>query len=195
MIIDVSKWQGKIDWLTVKTKHPEIEGVYIKASEGIGYRDPNLINNAVEATKQGFKVGFYHYATLNNIDVTNDATEEAKYFLTVTKHLTTDLPFVLDIEKNDNKMPPDKILSWIKVFFKELENEGVKDYVLYSYTPFLNSNLPPNHGLGNVPLWIAAYTETLKLPIGWNKEWLWQYTQHGQIEGITGNVDLNKLHG
>lgn len=192
MIIDVSKWQGKVNWDTVRHENHEIEGVYIKASEGIGYRDPYLINNAVEATKSGFKVGFYHFATLNNTDVANDAREEAKYFLTVTKNLTVEYPFVLDIERNDSKTPKDKVLLWVKTFFNELEVEGVKDYCLYSYTSFLNENLPANHGLGNVPLWIAAYSDNYKVPNGWIKPWLWQYSQKGQIIGITGNVDLNK---
>jgi len=192
MIIDVSSYQKKIDWARVKLAHPDIEGVYIKASEGIGYTDPNMRINAVEASKNGFKVGFYHYATLNNVDVMNDARTEAKYFATITKNFTTNLPYVLDIEKNGNKTPRDKILLWIKTFFDELEHEGITDYCLYSYTPFLNDNLPVDHDLGSIPLWIAAYTETLKLPHGWDKAWLWQYTQKGAVEGIRTLVDLNK---
>lgn len=192
MIIDVSKWQGKIDWKKVKQNHPEIEGVYIKASEGIGYTDPKMTINAVEATKNGFKVGFYHFSSLNSAEVTNDAKTEAKYFVTVTKNLTKSLPYVLDIEKNINKLPKDKVLLWIKEFFKELEFLGVNEYWLYSYSPFLNENLPINHGLGNIPLWIADYSEPLVLPKGWTKPVLWQYTSKGSINGIIGNVDLNK---
>lgn len=192
MIIDVSVYQGKIDWARVKSAHPDIEGVYIKASEGIGYIDPNMKINAVEAIKNGFNIGFYHYATLNNVDVMNDARTEAKYFVTVTKNFAIKLPFVLDIEKNRNNTPKDKILLWIKTFFNELEQEGITDYSLYSDTPFLNENLPVKHDLGNVPLWIAAYTKTLKLPNGWSKAWLWQYSQKGAVEGIRKLVDLSK---
>jgi lysozyme len=192
MIIDVSKWQNKISWPIVKLKHPEIEGVYIKASEGIGYTDPTMTFNAVEAKKAGFKIGFYHFSSLNNIDVENDARMEAKYFLNVTRNFSVDYPFVLDIEKNEKQFSKENVLLWIKTFFNELEQLGVQDYVLYSYTPFLNENLPANHGLGNIPLWIAAYTEKLKLPNGWNNYYLWQYSSKGMIDGIKANVDLNK---
>lgn len=192
MIIDVSKWQGKIDWKKVKQSHPEIEGVIIKASEGIGYTDPKMTNNAVEAKKQGFKIGFYHFASLNSADVVNDAKTEAKYFYTVTKSLGADMPYVLDIEKNISKIPKDKVLIWIKEFFRELESLGIQDYWLYSYSPFLNENLPINHGLGNIPLWVADYSEPLVLPKGWSSCVLWQYSSKGAINGIVGNVDLNK---
>lgn len=192
MIIDVSKWQGQIDWPTVKTKNHEIEGVYIKASEGIGYIDPKMTYNAVEANKVGLKTGFYHFASLNADDVVNDARTEAKYFLNVTKHFTKSLPYVLDIEKNTGNLLKDKVLLWVKSFFKELNDEGVMDGMLYSYTPFLNENLPKEHDLGSIPLWIAAYTTEYKLPYGWTGAKLWQYSQHGMIEGIKANVDLNK---
>lgn len=192
MIIDVSKWQGKIDWSKVKASHPEIEGVYIKASEGIGYTDPMMTINAVGATKEGFKVGFYHFATLNAADVTNDAQSEAKWFIKSIGSLTRSMPMVLDIEKNVNNLPKDKVLLWVKSFFNELHENAINDVMLYSYTPFLDSNLPANHDLGTYPLWIAAYTPALKLPHGWDKQALWQYSEHGVMDGVSGFVDLNK---
>jgi lysozyme len=191
MIIDVSKWQGNINWKTVKEKHPDIEGVYIKASEGIGFTDPNMRNNAVEAIKAGFKIGFYHFASLNAVDVVNDAKSEAKYFLTQTKNMSASMPYVLDIESNASKLSKDKVLLWVKSFLKEIDLAG-EDCWLYSYTPFLNDNLPVNHDLGTVSLWLAAYSDSYKVPIGWIKPELWQYTQKGKMEGIIGNVDLNK---
>lgn len=192
MIIDVSKWQGKIDWKIVKEGTPSLEGVYVKASEGIGYTDPTMAYNAVSAHDVGLQVGFYHFASLNNVDVQNDATMEARYFLSVVKKFNPTLPYVLDIEKNDKKFPKEQVLLWIKSFFDELKRNDINDYMLYSYTPFLNDNLPKDHGLGNVPLWIAAYTTALKMPNGWNAYYLWQYSSNGSIPGIVGNVDLNR---
>lgn len=192
MIIDVSKWQGKIDWKTVKEKNPDLTGVFIKASEGVGYTDPNLRYNALEATKYGIPVGYYHFASLNDHNEVADAYSEAKYFLSVIAGLPGGLPVVLDIEKNNAQLDKTEVLNYINSFFAALKTAGISDYVLYSYTPFLDVNLPANHGLGNIKLWIAAYTKTLKLPKGWSKEWLWQYTQSGKVAGITGNVDLNK---
>lgn len=192
MIIDVSKWQGNIIWKQVKAMHPEITGVFIKASEGIGYTDPFLVSNTVEANKVGLQVGFYHFASLNTVNIVADATSEARYFYSLVKNLKCELPYVLDIEKNANNLPPKDVLLWIKSFFKELEVLGIDDYILYSYAPFLNDNLPQDHGLGGTRLWLAAYTAMPKLPKGWNKYYLWQYSSEGIVNGITGKVDLNK---
>jgi GH25 family lysozyme M1 (1,4-beta-N-acetylmuramidase) len=188
--IDVSQNNGKIDWERVKTNNPKIEFAFIKASEGIGYYDKRLIENATNAHKAGIKVGYYHFATLNKTDVISDSKSEAEYFLTLIKNLPqSDLPLILDLERNDAKVPPASVLKYINNFFACL---GSHKYALYSYTPFLNANLPANHGLGKIPLWIAAYTPTLKLPRGWDKQWLWQYDNKGKIAGINANVDVNK---
>lgn len=192
MIIDVSKWQGKIDWNTVKIKNPLITGVYIKSSEGIGYSDPNFLYNAEGAIKAGFKVGFYHFASLNDHNEVGDATKEANYFSSLIKNFDKHLPTVLDIETNLSALSKDEVITWIITFFAILRNNNITDYSLYSYGPFLNENLPVGHKLGNVPLWIANYTPSIILPHGWDKYWLWQYTQDGFVAGINGKVDLNR---
>ena len=191
-IIDVSKWQGQIDWPKVKTQNPAIKGVYIKATEGIGYVDPFMSKNATAALKSGFSIGFYHFASLNKQDVVSDAITEAKAFLKAISQFHCQLPPVLDLETNAAKLSPAKCLEWIKAFFQELQRNGINDFVLYSYTPFLNANLPKGHNLGGVKLWIAAYAPKAIIPNGWNGYWLWQYSSKGKVQGIKGNVDLNK---
>jgi GH25 family lysozyme M1 (1,4-beta-N-acetylmuramidase) len=194
MIIDISSNQGRINWKLVPTNEPKVDGIYIKASEGVGYTDPQLRINALEASQAGIPIGYYHFCSLNNsIDVVGDAKQEAQYFFTATHGLPVPhLPYVLDVETNKSHLIKDQTLLWIRTFFNELEKKDIKDYVLYSYTPFLNENLPTNHGLGNVRLWLASYTPTYKLPYGWNSVWLWQYSNQGQIAGIKTRVDLNK---
>lgn len=188
-VIDVSKWQGKIDWYKVNNT---VQEVYIKATEGIGFIDPSCKENASAAAEAGLKIGYYHFASLNDKEEIQDAKLEAQYFVKILKTLPTpSLPVVLDIEENKAKLTPDEVLNWIRAFFMELEALGFHDYMLYSYTPFLNTNLPKNHGFGGVKLWLAAYTETPKLPSGWPGYYLWQYSSEGKIEGIKGNVDLN----
>jgi len=194
MTIDISANQGKIDWKQVLTNDPKIEGVYLKASEGVGYTDANLRINTLECSASGIGHGFYHYATLNNtIDVIGDAKQEADFFIKSVSGLhTAKLPYVLDIETNKSHLTKDQVLLWITSFFEELEKRGITDYVLYSYTTFLNDNLPSNHGLGNIRLWLASYTPIYKLPVGWNSIYLWQYSNQGKIFGINTRVDLNK---
>lgn len=191
MIIDISSYQKINDWAKVK-QTVGLEGIYIKACEGINAPDKGLKEKADAALAAGIPFGFYHFATLNNLNVEADAASEANFLYNVTKDFKTGLPLVLDIERNDIKLTPPQVLKYIQTFFSTLAGHGVADIVLYSYTPFLNANLPDTHGLGSHKLWLAAYTPKPILPRGWANIWLWQYTQKGFINGIAGNVDLSK---
>ena len=73
--IDVSNWQGYINYEEVKRDGIEI--VYIKASEGTNYKDPYFDVNYQNAKNNGLKVGFYHFLTAIN---TEEAEEQAKFF-------------------------------------------------------------------------------------------------------------------
>lgn len=196
MKIDVSHHQGIINWEELKKSTPELDGVYIKTTQGVGYTDPLCIQHSVGAASQKLPVGYYHFASLNTTtDIEKDATSEADYFSLVIKNLRpTTLPLVLDIEENKALLTKPQVLQWINAFFKRLREHGYANVSLYSYTAFLDSNLPPQHNLGNIPLWIAQYVNkpAPKLPKGWTKAWLWQYSCTGTLPGIKGKVDLNK---
>ncbi len=193
--IDVSSNNGIIDWDAVKASTPALDFVYIKATEGVGYIDKKLSYNSKEAKRTDLKIGYYHFSTLNNFNTEIDAISEANYFISSIKEMPkSDLPLILDIETNKVGLSKEQVFSWIKSFFKQLETLGYKDYALYSYTPFLDGNLPTNHNLGTIKLWLAAYVslEAPKLPHGWSNYWIWQYSSSGKINGIKNNVDLNK---
>jgi lysozyme len=194
MFIDVSHLQGAIDWAKVASNIIPIEGVYIKATQGVNFLDPHLVINSQGANSNGIKIGYYHFASLDTSDVVTDATNEANWFIAnVKKCAVNTLPLVLDMETNKASLPKDKILLWAQTFFARLGNLGYSNYMLYSYTPFLDVNLPADHNLGNIPLWIAAYSSSYKLPHGWSKAFMWQYSANGSVQGITTHVDLNKL--
>lgn len=189
-VIDISKYQTVSDWSKVKTA---VAGVMIKATEGVGYVDPSFASHVQGAQAAGIPFGCYHFASLNDLsDPTGDATKEAQALAAACKPYKLSMPYALDLETNKSSLPPAGVLAWVNAFFAELQRLGINNYVLYSYTPFLDTNLPANHGLGNIPLWLAAYTPAPKLPKGWAKYWMWQYSSKGSIPGITGNVDLNK---
>ena len=194
-IIDVSHHDGIIDWAKVITDPFKPVGVYIKATQGSTYVDPIFYSNATGATNAKLQVGYYHFATLNTHDVSTDAKAEATFFVnTIKKAPKATLPLVLDIEVDDKliKLTSAEVFNYIKTFFYTLEQYSYHDYAIYSYTSYLDSRLPKNHGLGNIKLWIAAYTPKLRLPQGWSKQWLWQYTDSGTIQGISSKVDLSK---
>lgn len=194
--IDVSHHQGKIDWKVLSTGNtPKIDLAFIKSSTGVGGLDERALFNATEAKKNGIKIGYYHYCSLNDENELDDAKKEAEWFVHVLNTLPqSDLPVALDIEDPDvlPSLDDGEILAWIKTFFATLTSHGIMNHVLYSFTPFLNDHLPKGHGLGNVPLWIAQYRSSLTLPEGWTKSWLWQYTDKGKVNGIQAITDLNK---
>lgn len=190
-VIDISHYQTVTDWSKVKAA---VSGVMIKATQGVGYVDPTFVSHVQGAQTAGIPFGCYHFASLNNTaDPAGDATAEAQAFAAACKPYTLTMPYALDIETNQSGLSQAQVSVWINAFFAELQNQGIRNCVIYSYTPFLNANLPFNHGFGNIPLWLAAYTATPQLPTGWTKYWMWQYTDQGSIPGITGSVDLNKM--
>lgn len=196
MVLDVSANNGRINWQQVGNSQPKPAGVYVKMNEGYGFPDRSAADNARGAANAGIPWGPYHFATLNSSDVVKDANMEADYFVDSLMTLPKpSLPLVLDIETNKLGLHVDQVFLWIQTFFKRLESRGYHDYALYSYAPFLDENLPVNHTLGSVRLWLASYTASPapKLPHGWSNYWLWQYSNRGQVSGITGNVDISKF--
>jgi len=196
--IDVSHNNGTIDWTKVAANPTKIDFAFIKASEGVGYTDPMFKTNANGAKNAGIRVGYYHFASLNTLNNVPDAKAEADYFMSLLKTVpAADLPYVLDIETNKVGLDPAHVQEWINTFFAEMKAGGYGNTILYSYTPFLDSNLPHPHNLGNVRLWIAAYVSapSPKLPQGWTQYYIWQKSSTGSVSGINGNVDMNVTLG
>jgi len=190
--VDVSHWQPKIDW--VKVKKSGISFAYMKVSEGVNLIARDAKKQATGAKAVGLPIGYYHFASLNDPNVVADADREAKFFSSLMKDLPkADLMPVLDLEVNKSNLSPALVQRWISEFLVEMASQGHDKVMLYSYTPFLDENLPNNHIFGNIPLWIAQYrnVEYPKMPKGWTSYTMWQYTQSGEVAGI-GKCDVNK---
>jgi GH25 family lysozyme M1 (1,4-beta-N-acetylmuramidase) len=196
--IDISHFQGVVDYEKLVSNQPPIDFIYFKATQGVGYTDPMLKTNVNSADAIGLKWGLYHYATLNTVNIVEDAKAEAEYFLSVVNLLPKyKLPLVLDLEDEKGathyNLSKADVLGWVNTFFDTLEKANHLDYALYSYTPFLNANLPIKHNLGGIRLWIAQYTTKPQpiIPSAWKEWWLWQYSDKGSVNGIKGRVDTN----
>lgn len=194
--IDVSRWQGTIDWPRVAASG--ITFAFIKATDGIDgstWVDPVYATNVAGARAAGIVVGSYHFAR-PDLATPDDALVEARWFANNLDLQPGDLPPVLDIEVKDG-LDTGQMTLWALEFLEELRRiTGVSGLVYTSPAwwerEFADSTAIAQAGFG---LWLAHWTrQDPRVPAGnWNGEgWtIWQYTSTGSVPGITGNVDRN----
>ncbi|MDQ0199324.1 glycoside hydrolase family 25 protein [Neobacillus ginsengisoli] len=178
--IDVSHWQGAIDW--GKVKGDGVEFAFIKATQGTNYDEVSYFKeNVPKALAAGIHVGAYHYGTFGTAA---EAKAEAAYFLSVIKGFTLEYPLVLDLEENKKGMSNTQLTDAAIAFLKALENAGYFA-MLYTGKTFLETQLDESR-LTSYSKWIARYNNEL----GRSAD-MWQFTSSGKVNGISGNVDLN----
>ena len=185
--MDVSAWQGYIDY--EKVKEEGIEFVYIKATEGTSYTDSYLKYNYENAKRQGIKVGFYHFVRARNSE---QAKAEARYFADAISGLEPDCRLAMDFEVFGS-LSLDQINEISLSFLTETQKITGKEMVIYSNTNdaryIFSQNLANNY-----PLWVANYGVSEPYDNGkWNSWIGFQYTSRGTLNGINGYVDLNRF--
>lgn len=182
LVIDVSKWQGEIDF--EKVRKSGVKGVMIRAGYGkvSDQIDPYFFKNYDAAKNAGLYVGcyWYSYAYTNN-----DMKAETELFYATIKDLIFDLPVCMDIEENKHYLMSNESLeSMFKIFadYFESRNYFIGFYVNRNFIE--NKFNPYDKGWA---LWLADWTDN---KTSYN-EFMRQYTNEGKITGINGNVDLN----
>lgn len=182
--IDVSHWEGDIDFREVK--RAGIRFVYIKASEGTSYIDPDFERNYREARKARLKIGFYHYVTARTIE---EGRAEARHFADVIRAKKYNGCPVMDFEVFGN-LTKEQINEISLAFLNELAEETGKRVAIYSDAN--NATNTFDVRLSIYPLWIADYgVSRPDMKNHWNSWAGWQYTDSGRVEGISGRVDRN----
>ncbi|WP_226003159.1 GH25 family lysozyme [Paenibacillus sp. BJ-4] len=191
--IDVSRYQGKIDWKAVKADG--ISFAFIKASQGQRYVDPTFIANAKGARTAEILLGAYHFIDATS---TEAAKAEARHFAKVLDQVggakALNLPAVMDYENNPGMLSKTLISAVALAFLLELERLTGRKPIIYTGNAFA-ANF--NASLGGYPLWIARYSDT-RVPsdtVTWKRWDIWQYSDSGKVDGIKGNVDLNEFAG
>lgn len=179
--IDVSRWQGVIDWGLVKSDG--VQFVFIKATEGKGYVDTRFIGNVTGAAKAGLKVGAYHFARFKS---KAEAIAEANFFINTVRPYPITWPLVLDLEVNEGKLDREQLTEAAKVFVDTIKSAGYTA-VLYTNKNYLDNYIYADR-IG-AALWLARYRDFERGP-GVKCD-IWQYTDKGKVKGITGYVDLN----
>lgn len=184
--IDVSGWQGNIDFAQVKNSGIEI--VYMKASEGSSFVDPYFNQNYTNAKANGLKVGFYHYLTARNIE---EAIIQARFFVATISGKTPECKLAMDFESFGN-LTIEEINQVALTFVRTVESLSKKEVVIYSDTSNARSIFEGE--LTNYSLWVAQYEVEEPTPNGkWNIWVGWQYTDLGEVAGINGYVDRDKF--
>ncbi len=184
--IDVSKWQGTINWQKVAQEN--IDYVMIRSSYGYEDTDPKLKSNVSGCEKYSIDYGFYHYTYAKNV---SEAKKEAKYFLKTIKNYSPDYPLVLDIEEPFyNKMSRKNVTDIVVTFMEELENAGYFA-MIYCSPSFVNDRLDMSR-IKDYDIWIACWGDEEKLNTYYSGHYgMWQYSDEGKISGISEDVDLN----
>ena len=182
--IDVSNWQGNVDFSKVKTSGVQV--VYMKATEGTSFVDNKLNQNYSRAKAQGLKVGFYHF-----FRPSLDARAQARHFANTIKGKVPDCRLALDIEVADN-FNKNVLTTKALEFIDELKKITGLDVVIYTFVYFARTNIDSR--LGAYPLWIANYGVNTpgSTPI-WNSWVGFQYSSTGSVPGVSGNCDLNEF--
>ena len=196
--IDVSHHQGAINWQLVANDGKVF--AYCKATEGMTYHDPNFTTYMTGGTNAGIVMGAYHFARPDN----NTATQDADNFINTASSYIGDgfLPPVLDLEDPnanthlDQLFTSSQLTAWVQTWLNRVESQTGVQPILYlnsHYAYYLNNSLT-SYGL-----WIAKPGTSPTTPPNnsgnWNN-WLFkQYSWEGNVNGISGNVDLDSFHG
>lgn len=184
--IDISRYQGTVDFDRVAADGIDI--VYMRAGEGNDYIDPEYERNYQQAREAGLKSGAYLYVTATTVD---EGREQAKFFASLLQGKEFACRPVMDFEnlRGLNRQTANDIAL---AFLQTLEEEtGVTPAI---YTGAYKVEAVWDADLAAYPLWIAEYgAEEPKTTGAW-KEWSgFQYTDKGQVDGIDGDVDLDRF--
>jgi lysozyme len=188
--IDVSYYQGKIDWQRVKAMHEDsihITFAFIKATEGLLKSDPYFKRNWREGPKAGIVCGAYHYFRPEL-----SGKLQARFFLQNVKTEKGDLPMVVDVEELD-KVPPEKMREQLTEFISYIKAKTNIEPIIYSgltfYQDYLSGYFDTN------TLWIAHYYEP-ELKISKTAKWkFWQHSGRARVNGINCIVDFDVFKG
>ena len=189
--IDVSKWQnlaGPIKWTQVAATPAKY--CFVKMS-GTTTPDPHGKANLKNARNAGLLVGGYHFLTSGA-----SGTKQAEAFLNATDLKPGDLLPVLDVETPPTSAAGKK--AYVKRCEEWLDRVALE---IGGKRPFIYTRKDIMTTLGNPaslrtsPLWLARYSNSPPaIPTGFSTYIVWQYSESGSVNGITGNVDLNQLN-
>lgn len=190
--IDVSKYQGEIDWAT--TRNSGVSFAFIKATEGGDYKDPMFETNWNAARNAGMPRGAYHYYYF-----CRSAQEQAQWFIEHVPRDGSALPPVIDMEWNHQsrncawRPDPQTVRGNLELIARMLAAHYGKRPMIYSTVDFFQEN--ELWRVGGYPFWLRSVANHPSV-IYPGQDWtFWQYSGTGMVDGIAGRTDLNVFAG
>ncbi|MCR4650551.1 MAG: hypothetical protein K5662_02230 [Lachnospiraceae bacterium] len=187
--IDVSKWNGNIDWKAVKNSgvsYVIIRCGYRGSKTGALVEDPTFKKNIKGATAAGLKVGIYFFSqAVNEVE----AVEEASMTISLINGYRISYPVFLDVEDSGGRGDGIDAATRTKVinaYCQTIRNSGYTPGV-YANKSWLTSKFSPGK-LSGCKIWLAQYNTE---PTYNGRFDMWQYSSKGSVSGISGNVDMN----
>ncbi len=198
--IDVSKWQGKIDWSAVKASGIDFAFIRIgyRGENGKIYKDDNADYNIQQAQKAGVLVGVYFFSTAVN---ESEAKEEADWTVAAVEGYAVSYPVVYDCEgykKSSSRMyglSASERTANAMAFLDVIDGAGYEGMFYAARNDVLTSNYWYITDIASdYKIWIAQYP-SVTYPEKDKPDYsgscaAWQYTDHGKVNGIEGNVDM-----
>ncbi len=190
MGIDVSKWNGNIDWNAVKNSgvsYAIIRCGYRGSSTGALIEDPKFRSNIKGAKAAGLKVGVYFFSqAVNEVE----AVEEASMALSLASGYGLNYPIFLDVESSGGRgdgISKETRTAVCKAFCSTVQNSGVSAGIYANKTWF--TEMINTGSLTGYKIWLAQYASAPTYTA--TRYDMWQYSSKGKVSGINGNVDMN----
>ena len=186
--IDVSYHQGTIDWEKVKNSG-QVDFAIIRCGIGMDQAnrdDTQWENNTSECERFGIPYGTFLYSYADTVE---KARSEAQHVVRLVQGKNLTYPIYYDMEDNSvmNKIDSKTAGEIAQTFLNTLEANGYKNVAVYSSKSLFETKLTADI-FNRYPRWVAHYNDTCGYQGSYH---MWQYTNKGQIDGITGNVDLD----
>jgi len=189
MGVDVSYYQGTVDW--AKAKAAGVKFAFLRLSDGTTFQDPKFAQNWANTKTNGVIRGAYQFfRPSQNVNAQADMMINA-----IGTYTPGDLPPVIDVEA-DGGLSPATVAARVRQWVDRVKNALGVEPIVYTGYYFWRDEVGGPSGYAANPLWVAAYsTACPNIPSPWMKWTFWQHTDKGKVNGITGNVDMNKFNG
>jgi lysozyme len=191
--IDVSKYQGDIDWSAVKNSG--VKFAWIKATEGGDHADEKFAANWAGAKMAGVPHGAYHF-----VYWCRPPNEEVGWFEQNVPVEDDALPPVLDVEATPTSqtchrhLDQPSAIADMRVMLEEMERHYGKRPVIYTSVDFYEAILSDG-AFSDYPIWVRSTKHHPSVRYGSRKWHFWQYQSDGATPGIVGHVDQNAFYG